>query len=187
MHEKHDVNNILLAAIFSAFGILFPVLFHLTGLGPVFMPMYIPLAIGAYFLSKTNALIAGFFTPLLSALITGMPPFYPPVAPLMIVQLSLLCVIISFIQHKFSPMILLPLLAAIIIDRILLVLYYLVIIPLFGINAPAFTLFQLVKSLPGIILMFILVPVLVPRLNSLIKNRSLRPYEKKQGDRREDE
>ena len=128
MHEKLDVNNILLAAIFSAFGILLPVLFHLVGLGPVFMPMYLPLAAGAYLLTKRNALIMGFLTPLISAVLTGMPPFYPPIAPLMIVQLSIFCVIISFAEHKFKPMILIPLLIAIITDRVLLVLYYAVII-----------------------------------------------------------
>ena len=63
MHETIDINNLILAVIFSAFGVLVPVLFHMVGLGSIFLPMFIPLAAGAFFLSPVNALILGIFSP----------------------------------------------------------------------------------------------------------------------------
>ncbi|MFH0977404.1 MAG: hypothetical protein V1874_16620 [Spirochaetota bacterium] len=177
MHDKLDINNILLAVIFSAMGVTFPILFHLVGLGSVFMPMYIPLALGAYMLTLKNAAITGFFTPLASAVLTGMPPFYPPIAPLMMLQLTVFCCFISFMTHRFKIKPVISILAAIIIDRLILACYYFLIIPLFGISPEIYTAYHLIKSFPGLLLMIITVPLLVPVCVRIIKNKSLRLYE----------
>lgn len=177
MHEKFDVSNMLLAVIFSAMGIAFPMLFHVVGLGSIFMPMYLPLAVGAYMLAGRNAVIMGFFTPLASAVLTGMPPFYPPIAPLMIVQLTVFCWIISWMSHHVTSITLIPLIAAIIVDRVLLACYYFLIIPLFGISAALYTGYDLIKSFPGILLMVAVIPVVVPKCVSIIRKHSLRLYE----------
>ncbi|RPI94743.1 MAG: hypothetical protein EHM32_06440, partial [Spirochaetales bacterium] len=150
MHDRIDISNLLIAVIFSGLGIAVPVLFHALGLGSIFLPMYLPLAIGAFLLNRVNAVIVGFFTPLISALLTGMPPFYPPVAFIMMLQLAVFCFTISLLTHRFKSGIFISLAAAVLIDRILLAALYYFIYPFFSIDSRIITLYDLVKSLPGI-------------------------------------
>ncbi|HDP81241.1 MAG TPA: hypothetical protein ENN21_10415 [Spirochaetes bacterium] len=177
MHDKIDINNVLLAAVFSVLGIIVPMIFHVLGLGAVFLPMYLPLAMGAFFLTAGNAVLMGIFTPFVSALITGMPPFYPPFAFLMMGQLGLFCVIISFMSHRLKTGVWPALLTAILADRLILVGVYYIIIPYFGINFGLYTAYDLLKGLPGIILMAVVVPPAVPGLKKIIQRQSLRLFE----------
>jgi len=185
MNKTIDINNLLLAVIFSSLGIVLPVLFHLVGMGSVFLPMFIPLAIGAYFMTPSNALLAGFFTPLLSALLTGMPPFYPPMAFIMMIELTFFCLVISLLNKKTSMPMLVILAIAVIIDRAILIALYSFILPMFNISFKLYTLYDILKSFPGIILMFILVPVLVPAAQRILSSKTLTPYEYSDNDEKE--
>ncbi len=137
-----------MAVIFSGLGIAVPLLFHALGLGSMFLPMYLPLAIGAFLLSRVNALIAGFFTPLISALLTGMPPFYPPVAFIMMLQLAVFCFAISLMTHRFKFGVVVSLAVAVLLDRLLLIALFYLVYPLFSIDSRIITLYDLLKSLP---------------------------------------
>jgi hypothetical protein len=152
-------------------------LFHLLGLGSIFLPMYIPLAIGSYLMNRTNAAMTGFFTPLISAALTGMPPFYPPVAFIMMLQLTVFCLLISLLKGRFRN----PLLAfapAIIADRLILAGLNFLILPLFALKPMLLTGYDLLKGLPGIILMLILIPLIVPQCRKIATSMTLAPYEK---------
>lgn len=187
MHDKLDISNLVLAAVFSALGIILPMIFHLLGLGSVFLPMYIPLAAGAYFLNYKNAVIMGTATPLISALLTGMPPFYPPIAFAMMVQLGTVCLVISILSHRAGARVITALAAALIADRILLAAFYFLVIPFFGIHAGLYTAYDLIKSLPGIVLMFVVIPLAVPGLGQVIQQRALRLYERGEAEGNEHE
>jgi hypothetical protein len=76
------------AALFGAAGVLLPVIFHALHLGHVFMPMYLPLIALAFFAGPRAAAATGFLVPLLSGALTGMPPFYPPLAPVMALEIA---------------------------------------------------------------------------------------------------
>lgn len=69
-------------------GLLLPALVHLipskTPLGPVLMPLFIPVAIAAYCLPLRSAIAAAIVLPLSSMALTGMPP--APVAAQMVVE-----------------------------------------------------------------------------------------------------
>jgi hypothetical protein len=177
MHETVDINNIVLAVIFSAFGVLVPMLFHLVGLGSIFLPMFIPLAAGAFFLSPVNALIMGIFTPLASAVLTGMPPFYPPVAFVMMAGLGVFCLIISVLSHRSSLPRIAVLAAAIIAERIILLLFLAVIMPTLKISYRAFSAYELLKGAPGIVLILVTVPLMVRWLKEIISRKSLKLFE----------
>jgi hypothetical protein len=176
MHERIDVNNLLLAALFSALGVAIPLLFHLVGMGSVFLPMYIPLAIGAFMLGRGNAAMAGFFTPLASAVLTGMPPFYPPVAAIMMVQLCAFCFTISFLSHRAGAGLFAALAAAVLVDRALLALLNFLVLPSLSLSPVLVTAYDMLKALPGIILLFLVVPAAVPQCIKIIGRHSLRPY-----------
>jgi hypothetical protein len=179
MHDSTDISNIAIAVVFTALGIITPILFHLVGLGQIFLPMYLPLFAGAFLLNRVNAFMMGLFTPLISAVLTGMPPFYPPIAFVMSIQLGIICFSISHITHGFKLRVVPTLVIAIVMDRLLLVLFYYLIIPLFHINYGLYTAYDLVKCFPGIVLICILVPILVPRAIDILNRYSLRLYENK--------
>ncbi|MGM0484913.1 MAG: hypothetical protein ACQERI_10225 [Candidatus Krumholzibacteriota bacterium] len=177
MHDTLDINNLILTVIFSAFGVLIPVLFHLVGLGSIFLPMFIPLAAGAFFLSPVNALILGMFTPLASALLTGMPPFYPPVALIMMAGLGVFCITISVLSHRTPLPRIAVLSVAILAERIILLLFLSVIMPALKISYGAFSFYELVKGAPGMILILVTVPLMVRWLERVISSRSLKLFE----------
>lgn len=80
---KHPSFDYVLAGLFLAAALVLPVFFHALGLGSAFMPMFYPLALAGFLVAAPLAMITGVSAPLLSALLTGMPPFYPPIAFIM--------------------------------------------------------------------------------------------------------
>lgn len=89
------------AGVFGAAAFLLPTLFHLVHLGSVFMPMYLPLVTLAFLVRPTYAAGAAFLVPLLSALLTGMPPFYPPVAIVMSLELAAMGALAAIARRTF--------------------------------------------------------------------------------------
>src|SRR4030065_1502723 len=81
--------------LFGAAALLFPVVFHLVRLGHVFMPMYLPLVTLAFFVPPRMAAMTALAVPLLSGAVTGMPPFYPPVAVFMSLELAVMSGLIA--------------------------------------------------------------------------------------------
>jgi hypothetical protein len=81
--------------LFGASALLLPLLFHLIRLGHVFMPMYLPLVALAFFVRPLPAAVTAFTVPLLSGAVTGMPPFYPPVAVFMSIELAVMAALIA--------------------------------------------------------------------------------------------
>ena len=73
-----------------ALGLTLPVVFHAVGLGSKFLPMLLPLLLNGFLSPLGWALFTGAVTPLTSALVTGMPPLYPPVAAVMSVECMVL-------------------------------------------------------------------------------------------------
>jgi len=166
-----------IAVIFSILGIIVPIIFHMLGMGSVFLPMFIPLAAGAFLMNPGYALLTGIMTPLFSALLTGMPPFYPPVAILMMIELGAFCFLISFLKKKTGLKNIAILAIAVAAERVLMIVLYYFIMPLFNINFGVISFYAVMKSLPGIILMFIMIPLFVPAASAVIEKRRLRLYE----------
>jgi hypothetical protein len=145
--------------LFGAAALLLPVLFHILHLGHIFMPMYLPLVALAFFVRPIPATATAFITPLLSGAVTGMPPFYPPVALFMAIELALMAGLIAFIYGKRpnlnERLVLVPVL---ILGRVL----YVGLVYLFSrfIDLPAQFMagVSLLSGWPGIILMVVAVP-----------------------------
>lgn len=168
MHQDLRITQIIIAAITAACAVVIPVLFHLVGLGSIFLPMFIPLSIGAYFLTPLFALLTGAIAPITSSILTGMPPLYPPIAIIMMIELSLFCLIISLLKHKTSVNNYIIIIIAIICDRIVLYMLYAIILPYLKISFALFGIYDLFKSFPGIILLLIVTPSAVKGLNGIM-------------------
>ncbi len=148
--------------MFGAAALLLPVIFHLVHLGHVFMPMYIPLVALAFFVRPAAVVTTSIVTPLVSGAITGMPPFCPPVAPMMSIELALTTLaILSAIARWPRANLWLVLVPVLLAGRVL----YLGLVTGFAavIDLPvAFVAgATLIKGWPGVIIMTVVLPPVV--------------------------
>lgn len=71
------IKNITYGGLLLAIGILLPQVFHLTGIpqsGAVFLPMHIPVLLAGFLLGPLYGAGIGIILPVISFLLTGMPP-----------------------------------------------------------------------------------------------------------------
>jgi hypothetical protein len=150
------------AGLFGAAALLLPMLFHLIHLGHVFMPMYLPILALAFLVRPAPAAVTAAITPLLSAAVTGMPPFYPPIAIFMAIELSAMTALMAAVLVRWpraNTWLLLAL--ALAIGRILCAgLTYGFSL---AVHLPAKTLVvaSFLKAWPGLILILLTVPPVV--------------------------
>jgi len=154
-----EIRQIPLTAMFAALGIILPQFFHLIGLGSTFLPMFLPIALGSMMLYWHFALSLAIICPLVSWLLTGMPPIVPPILPIMLVELSAMALTISIIRVYLNKPILAALISGIVVDRLILFLIVSAIAPLFGFTHPIFSYALVLSGIPGIVLQLITIPL----------------------------
>ncbi|MDH7570365.1 MAG: ECF transporter S component [Armatimonadota bacterium] len=152
----------VLAALMGALAIALPQAFHLVGLGAVFLPMHLPVALAGMMVRPGLAAAIGVLAPVLSFFIAGMPP--APLVPLMAVELAVLGSVGALLRRRLG----LPVWAAVpgaVVARVAVT--FLVITLLGGYlrlprveSAAAWV----AAGLPGIVLQLIAVPAAVQLL-----------------------
>jgi hypothetical protein len=148
--------------VFGAAAMLLPLLFHLFHLGHVFMPMYLPLVALAFFVRPVPAMVTALVVPLASGALTAMPPFYPPVAPMMSIELALAGLAISAANRQWPEANPLLILAPVLVAGRLLYIGLVYGFALFIDLPPAFVAgASLLSGWPGVVLMLFVVPTLV--------------------------
>ncbi len=161
-------HQLVLAGVFVALGVLIPYVFHVTGVGgAVFLPMHIPVLLGAVVLSPLLAALVGILSPVLSHLVTGMPPLAPvPVMPLMVIELGVMGAIMSLLARRYQINLWLALIGAMVAGRIALGLGVLVVAPMFGVDLEplVYVWGGVVTGLPGIAMQLVVIPPLARRL-----------------------
>jgi hypothetical protein len=154
--------EIAYCALFGAAALLLPVFFHLFHLGHIFMPMYLPLVALAFYVMPLPAALTSLIIPLLSGAVTGMPPFYPPIAPIMSLELSFMALVIGVARAalpRVAPfLILLP---ALMMGRVLGVGLVYLAAKFMTLPAPYLAGVSFISGWPGIILMLIAIPLLI--------------------------
>lgn len=100
MRLELSAQELALAGALGAAALALPFLFHLVQLGSLFMPMYAPLVTLAFLVRPEPAAITAFVTPLLSAVFTGMPPLFPPVALFMAIELAIMAALLSSLWRR---------------------------------------------------------------------------------------
>jgi hypothetical protein len=158
---KFTNKDITLTALFITLGVTLPIVFHQIALaGRVFSPMHIPVFLAGIFVGPISGLIVGLVCPVLSFLLTGMPP--PYAVPLMSLELPVYGVTIGILIRVIKyPVI--SLLLAMILGRLAFALGLF----LFGMflslpyGPEAFIKVSVITGLPGIAIQLILIPLLV--------------------------
>jgi riboflavin transporter FmnP len=161
---KLTTKQITLTALFVTLGVVLPLVFHQFALaGRIFSPMHIPVFLAGIFVGPVSGLIVGLLCPVLSFLLTGMPP--PYAVPLMSLELPTYGVAVG-ILIRLIKLPILSLLLAMVLGRLafalgLFVLGLFIALPY---GPKEFINVSVVTGLPGIALQLILIPLLVETL-----------------------
>jgi hypothetical protein len=156
------LREIAWGALFIALGLSVPVLFHAVGLGPAFLPMFLPLLAAGLVLRPLPAALAGAITPPLSALLTGMPPM--PIALIMAAEGLALAGVAALLYGRLQWNIYLAALLAVLAERLVMFALFLALAPLFGLPGRLAAFGKLAQGLPGLFLLILVVPLLVQRV-----------------------
>jgi hypothetical protein len=144
---------------FGAAAFLLPVLFHVLRLGHVFMPMYLPLCALPFFVRPLPASITAALVPVLSGAVTGMPPFYPPVAVFMSIELAVMAGLIALVMRRWPKanewLVLIPVL---LLGRVLYVALVYGFSLVIQLPAGFMAGLSFLSGWPGIILVVVVVP-----------------------------
>ncbi|MFW6140074.1 MAG: ECF transporter S component [Acidobacteriota bacterium] len=165
--------DVILGGLFLALALVIPILFHAVGLGSAFLPMFFPIIAAGFMIAPAVAVVVGVTSPLLSALLTGMPPFFPPIAFIMMAEGVVLAGIPSILYQKYRANLYLTLIATLAADR--LVLFLAVVAVSKWLNLPENVLgwASLIRGIPGIVLIMLIIPPLVKKLKERLTTLSL--------------
>ncbi len=178
MNHHLSPRELAYSGLFGAAALLLPVLFHLVHLGRLFMPMYLPLCALAFFVRPLPAAVTAGLVPLLSGAATGMPPFYPPVAIFMSIELSTMTALIALAVGRWPRvnewLVLIPVL---LFGRVLYVALVYGFAQVIALPAGFMATLSFLGGWPGIILMAVVVPPMAragrrtARLNNACERR----------------
>lgn len=170
--------ELVLIALTVALGIIFPVAFHMFAFsGKMFLPMYYSVAVSAYILRPSSVFLAGIITPLLSAVLTGMPPLNPPVAFQMAVELSVMGFVMAVLSRKTTLHYYFIMAIGLIVQKLLYIVIKYIIAVLYGLPYKAMILAELLTSLPGTLILLVILPPLANVLRNEFKKKEALYYE----------
>jgi hypothetical protein len=156
----------VLNAAIMALGLTLPVVFHAVGLGNKFLPMFLPLLVNGFLSPPGWAVFTGAATPLVSALLTGMPPLYPPVAAVMSAEGAVLGAVASLVYRATGRRAWPALIAAILCGRLASAGLSWTVATLFDLPARLSVAASMSQGLPGIVLQLAVVPPVVKVLRT---------------------
>ncbi len=159
--------SIALSGLFVALGLMLPALFHAMALGSVFLPMFWPVALAGFFLPWPFAAAVAVLTPMLSSLLTGMPPVSPPILHLMVAELFSLALVVALLCQTVRWSLFWILLTGLAVSRLVCFFAARVLAEWLGLPASWSALAMVAKGVPGIISMLLLLPLLTRRLKQV--------------------
>lgn len=162
-------NKLILTSLFIACGLLLPLAFHSFGMGGrTFLPMHLPVFMGGLLLGWLPGLIIGALTPVLSSLLTGMPPLIPSL-PMMFVELALFGLVSGYLYHDKRKNIYFALITAMIVGRLGAAFVLMLFSDILGIKLHPLTYVAatFMTGLAGVIFQIVFIPILVKRLEHI--------------------
>ena len=164
---QHKNEKITLTGMLLAIGILLPfATSHGFGVpGTVLLPMHIPVFICGFLCGPYYGMACGFVLPILNAILTGMPSFYP-MMPIMAFELLTYGGVSGFLYKKtiFGNMrlgIYPAMLLSMICGRISYGIVFAILMAIKGTGKALTVWGAIVTGLPGIVIQLLLVPSLI--------------------------
>lgn len=164
-----NTRKLTYSALFLAFGIILPQIFHLFGgTGPVFLPMHIPVLLAGFFLGGGSGALIGLMTVLASALLTGMPPV--PIIYFMLFEVAVYGLVAGLAYRKFRLNVYVSLILAMVAGRVALAASVYALQPLLGLKlSPAgYMTGALTGGVPGMVIQLVFIPALVLTLEKVV-------------------
>ena len=158
------IRDMVWGGVWGALALFLPVLFHPLGLGSHLMPMFLPLLIAGCTLHLRTALILSVSIPLISSLFTGMPPLYPPIAILMILEASAMNLWLFWAYRKKRWNIFFALIVAFLIQRVVRVIFILIAQQFIILPESWLMVWALLWGLPGVVLQTALIPWIIKKI-----------------------
>ncbi|MGE4588440.1 MAG: ECF transporter S component [Acidaminococcaceae bacterium] len=161
-----NTKKMVFGAVCIAFGLILPVVFHLFGgAGSVFLPMHIPVLLAGFCLGCRGGFLVGVITPVLSSILTTMPPLFP-LMPIMAVELAVYGMAAGYFYQTVRLRISTALFLTMLAGRSAAMFGAFVLLKVLNVNlSPLYYVTgAVVMGLPGIAVQFILIPILVIRL-----------------------
>ena len=185
---KNKTQQLITASLLVALGLIFPyVTAHAFGIpGNILLPMHIFVLLIGLWCGPYYGVVCGLIIPLMSALLTGMPPFYP-MLPIMLGELGTYGLMSGILLHqtklgKHKLGVYLALVGAMVSGRLV---YGLIFSLLFLMNPQIKALSAMaafVTGLPGIILQLVIIPPLMRAISPLIQVRPIKLLLEEQED-----
>lgn len=160
------VTKMVFGGLLIALGILLPQAFHVFGTagGGTFLPIHIPILMAGLMLGPYYGGLIGLVVPILSSVLTGMPPV--PKVYFMIVELVTYGIVTGIVIRKANVYI--SLVAAMLAGRLLYGLSLVIGVKLLHFTAPfanqAAFFGGIVTGIPGIVIQLIILPILYAAL-----------------------
>ena len=167
------IRDMVWGGVWGALALFLPILFHPFGLGSHLMPMFLPLLIVGCTLHLRTSLILSVSIPLISSLFTGMPPLYPPIAILMILEASAMNLWLFWAYRKKRWNIYFVLIAAFIIQRGVRVIFILAAQEFINLPGSWLLIPVLLWGLPGVAIQTALIPWILPKIKEQINSAPL--------------
>lgn len=160
--KKSTTVNLTGTALCIALGLILPMFFHMFGAGPTFLPMHIPVLLCGFLFGWQYGAICGFIVPLLSSILTGMPPIFP-VAPAMMLELCAYGALVGIFYQKLRwnayPALICAMIGGRIVSGAANAIFMNMASKPYGFAA--FISGAFVQAVPGIVIQILLIPVLV--------------------------
>lgn len=173
MNQTMKLRDLIFAALMVALGIILPIALHSFNVSNIILPMHIPVLLAGFVLPWHLALMVGVLTPVLSSVLTGMPPVMP-MLPIMVVELGVYALFASILYHRLDLHPILSLLITMVLGRLAASLVVWVMVSQFGVQfmgPVAFFTSAVVTGLPGIIIQLILVPLILAMIPARVRRR----------------
>ena len=160
-----NTKRLFLAGLCVALGIVLPVAFHsVANAGSIFLPMHIPVLLCGLICGWPYGLACGVLAPLLSSLITGMPPM--AFLPSMLCELAVYGFVSGLLMRyvktgKLLADLYISLVGAMLLGRLVLGLLNAVLFRAGEYSVALWTTSAFVTALPGIVIQLAVIPVLV--------------------------
>lgn len=164
-----SVATITRTGLVVALGLGFPWAIHMAGAGQIgkfLLPMFLPIVGGAFFLPFGAAVFAGAATPFLSSILTGMPPLAPPIGPIMMVELAAMAGMVVLVYQKLRANVWVTIASAVVVDRLILAFLAAGLGKMLKLPPAMITWATLVVGIPGMVLLFVVLPPVVARLKA---------------------
>ena len=156
----YQTKNLSLSAFFIAIGLILPIATHSIGASTMLLPMHLTVILAACILPLHFSILVGSLTPILSTLITGMPPLFP-VLPFMFFELITYAIVVNILYFQMKKNIYIALIISMIIGRFIsgIIVWILTTIFMAQLPNPIFFIATgVIQGIPGILIQLVFIP-----------------------------